>query len=123
MRVYNGTTWVPVSTTPDTIAERSFLATAGQTSYTFSGGYRVNFTYVWVNGNLLYSNEYTATDGSTVTFGTALTLNDEVRILTFKAVGSVAIADIVGLQTQLDTINSTIAAIPNPVAMALVFGS
>lgn len=123
MRVYNGTTWVPVSTTPDTIAERSFAATAGQTSYTFTGGYRVGFTYVWVNGALLDAADIVATNGTTITFNTALALNDEVRILTFKAVGSVAIADIVGLQTQLDTINSTIAAIPNPVAMALVFGS
>ena len=123
MRVWNGTAWVPVSTTPDTISERTFLATAGQTSYSFSGGYRVGFTYVWVNGALLYSSEYTATDGTNITFGTALALNDEVRILTFKAVGSVTIGDITGLQTQLDTINSNIAAIPNPVAMALVFGS
>lgn len=123
MRVYTGSTWVPVSTTPDTMVEKSFLATAGQTSYTFVGGYRVGFTYVWVNGAMLYSTEYTATDGSTITFDTALALNDEVRILTFKAVGSVAISDIVGLQTIVDTQNAAIAAIPNPVAMALVFGS
>lgn len=123
MRVYNGSAWVPVSTTPDTIVERSFAATAGQTSYTFTGGYRVGFTYVWVNGALLDAADIVATSGSTITFNTALALNDEVRILTFKAAGSVAITDISGLQTQLDTINSTISAIPNPVAMALVFGS
>ena len=123
MRVYNGTAWVASASSPDTVVERSFLATAGQTSYTFNGGYRVGFTYVWVNGAMLYSNEYTATNGSSITFATALALNDEVRILTFKAVGSVVISDIVGLQSELNTINSTIAAIPNPVAMALVFGS
>jgi len=116
--VYTGSAWVAVSTTPDTVVEKSFLATAGQTTYTFAGGYRVGFTYVWVNGALLYSNEYTATDGSTITFGNALTLNDEVRILTFKAAGSVAISDISGLQTALDSKASTGKAI----AMAIVFG-
>lgn len=102
MRVYNGTTWQDQAASPDTLTERSFLATAGQTSYTFSGGYRVGYTYVWVNGALLYTNEFTATDGTTITFGTALALNDEVRILSLKAVGTVAIADISGLQTALD---------------------
>jgi len=123
MRVYNGTAWVASASSPDTIVEKDFTATAGQTSYTFTGGYRVGFTYVWVNGAMLYTDEYTATNGTTITFTAALALNDEVRILTFKAAGSVTISDITGLQAQLDTINSTIAAIPNPVAMALVFGS
>ncbi|CAB4131888.1 hypothetical protein UFOVP137_17 [uncultured Caudovirales phage] len=123
MRVYNGSAWVASASSPDTITERDFTATAGQTSYTFTGGYRVGYTYVWVNGVMLYTDEYTATNGTTITFTTALALNDEVRVITFKAAGSVTISDISGLQTQLDTINSTIAAIPNPVAMALVFGS
>ena len=102
MRVWNGSAWQDQAASPDTMSERSFLATAGQTSYTFTGGYRVGYTYVWVNGSMLYTSEYTATDGTTITFGTALALNDEVRILSIKAVGSVAIADISGLQTALD---------------------
>lgn len=102
MRVYNGSAWQDQAASPDTITERSFLATAGQTSYTFTGGYRVGLTYVWVNGSMLYSNEFTATDGTTITFGSALTLNDEVRILSFKAVGSIAVADVNGLQAALD---------------------
>lgn len=118
MRVYNGSSWVPVSTTPDTITERSFLATAGQTTYTFTGGYRIGFTYIWVNGVQLYTTDYTATDGSTITFTPALALNDEVRIITFKAVGSVTVGDITGLQAALDAKASTGKAI----AMAIVFG-
>ena len=118
MRVYTGSAWVPVSTTPDTIVEKSFAATAGQTSYTFTGGYRVGFTYVWVNGALLDAADIVATSGSTITFNTALALNDEVRILTFKAAGSVAITDISGLQAALDAKATTGKA----VAMAMVFG-
>jgi hypothetical protein len=118
MRVYTGSAWVPVSTTPDTIVEVEFTATAGQTSYTVSGGYRVGFTYVWVNGVMLSDADITASNGSTITFGTALALNDEVRVMTFKAIGSVTISDISGLQTALDSKASTGKAI----AMAIVFG-
>jgi hypothetical protein len=99
MRVYTGSAWQALPTLPDLTVEKSFKATAGQTSYTFAGGYRVGFTYVWVNGALLYSDEITATNGSTITFATALTLDDEVRILTFKAVGSVTAADVGALPT------------------------
>ena len=117
MRVYTGSAWVAVSTTPDTVVEKSFAATAGQTSYTFTGGYRVGFTYVWVNGALLDAADIVATNGTTITFNTALALNDEVRILTFKAAGSIAISDISGLQTALDAKATTGKA----VAMAMVF--
>lgn len=103
MRVWNGSAWQDQAASPDTIAERSFLATDGQTSYTFTGGYRVGYTYVYVNGVLLDGADITATNGTTITFTNALALNDEVRILSFKAVGSVAIGDISGLQTALDT--------------------
>ena len=102
MRVYTGSAWQAQAASPDTIAERSFSATAGQTSYTFTGGYRVGYTYVYVNGALLAAADITATDGTTITFTSALSLNDEVRILSYKAIGSVAIGDISGLQTALD---------------------
>lgn len=108
MRVWNGTTWQDQAASPDTIAERSFSATAGQTSYTFTGGYRVGYTYVYVNGSLLAAADITATNGTTITFASALALNDEVRILSYKAIGSVAIADISGLQAALDAKAATI---------------
>lgn len=88
MRVYDGALWKPQAASPDTLTERSFLATAGQTSYTVSGGYRVGYTFVWVNGVLLSGADITATNGTTITFASALALNDEVRVLSFKAVGS-----------------------------------
>jgi hypothetical protein len=102
MRVYNGTAWQDQAASPDTLSERSFAATAGQTSYTFTGGYRVGYTFVWVNGVLLDAADITATNGTTITFASALALNDEVRVLSFKAVGTVAVSDISGLQAALD---------------------
>jgi len=103
MRVYNGTTWQAQAASPDTMVERSFTAAAGQTSYTFSGGYRVGYTYVYVNGVLLDATDIVATNGTTITFNSALALNDEVRMLSFKAVGTISIGDISGLQTSLDS--------------------
>jgi len=102
MRVWTGSAWQQQAASPDTLSERTFAATAGQTSYTFTGGYRVNYTYVWVNGVLLDAADIVATNGTTITFNSALQLNDEVRILSFKAAGSIAVSDITGLQTALD---------------------
>ena len=102
MRVYTGSAWVAATVSPDTVSEVEFLATAGQTTYAYTSGYRVGYTYIWVNGVMLSDADFTATDGTNITFGTALALNDEVRIITFKAVGSVAIGDISGLQAALD---------------------
>lgn len=107
MRVWTGSAWQQQAASPDTVSERSFAATAGQTSYTFSGGYRVGYTFVWVNGVLLDAADIVATNGTTITFNSALQLNDEVRILSFKAIGSIAVGDITGLQTALDGKAST----------------
>ena len=110
MRVWNGSAWQDQAASPDTLSEREFLATAGQTTYTFTGGYRVGYTFVYVNGVLLGSADITATNGTTITFASALALNDEVRILSFKAIGTVAIADISGLQAALDAKQATLVS-------------
>jgi hypothetical protein len=94
MRVWNGAAWQTVASLPDVVVQQNFVATAGQTSATFTAGYRVGFLYVYVNGVLLYTTDITATDGSTVTFASALSLNDEVRMITFKAAGSLTAADV-----------------------------
>lgn len=119
MRVYTGSAWQALPTLPDLTVEKSFKATAGQTNYTFAGGYRVGFTYVWVNGALLYSDEYTATGGSTITFGTALTLNDEVRILTFKAAGSITALDTGALPLTGGTVTGATVITDNSTSAAL----
>jgi hypothetical protein len=102
MRVWSGSAWQAATALSNTVLEYEFLATAGQTTYAFAGQYRVGFLYVWVNGVMLSDADITATDGTNITFASALSLNDEVRVMTFKALGSVTIDDIVGLQDALN---------------------
>ena len=58
----------PITLT-DNVASKiiSVTATAGQTSFTVTGGYRINAISVYRNGvRLAESNDFTAIDGSTV---------------------------------------------------------
>ena len=62
----------------------SFLATAGQTSKT-GLSYVPSFVEVYVNGILLTdTTDFTATNGNSVTFTVALSLNDEVTVVSLK---------------------------------------
>ncbi len=108
MRVWNGSAWQTIATLPDLVLEYEFTATAGQTSYTFTGGYRVGYVYVWVNGVMLADADITATNGTTITFNTALALNDEVRVMTFKAVASVTADDVGALPLTGGTLTGNV---------------
>ena len=75
----------PISLT-DNVASRlvSATATAGQTSFTVSGGYRINAISVYRNGVKLSDNEdFTASDGSTVTLVNAASLSDTISFEIF----------------------------------------
>ena len=62
----------------------SFLATAGQTVKT-GLSYVSTFVEVRVNGIILTDVlDYTATDGNSITFPVALTLDDEVTVISLK---------------------------------------
>ena len=62
----------------------SFLATAGQTVAT-GLSYVATFVEVHVNGILLTdTSDYTATNGNSITFTVALSLNDEVTVISLK---------------------------------------
>ena len=60
------------------------LASAGQTL--ISVNYLVGQVQVYVNGVLLYPSEYTATSGTSITFTTALSLNDEITVVSSDSV-------------------------------------
>jgi len=62
----------------------SVTATAGQTLFTVSGGYRINQISVFRNGSrLVDSLDYTARDGASVTLFSAATLGDVLEFQIF----------------------------------------
>ena len=63
----------------------SATATADQTLFTVTGGYRINQLAVFRNGvRLVDGSDFTARDGSTVTLITAANLNDTIEFQIFE---------------------------------------
>ena len=75
----------PVSLTSSIAAKIvTASATAGQTSFTVTGGYNVNQLAVFRNGvRLVSGSDYTAIDGATVTLLSAASLNDTLEFQVF----------------------------------------
>ena len=75
----------PVTLTGNVAAKMiNVLATAGQTSFTVEGGYRINQIAVYRNGvRLAQSRDFTANDGSTVTLVSAATVDDVIAYQIF----------------------------------------
>lgn len=76
VKVYTAGGWVNMGTGTYTIYRA--LATAGQTTITTN--YLVGSVQVYINGVQLYSTEFTATNGTSITVS-ALTLNDEITVI------------------------------------------
>ena len=66
-----------------TYNRQSNTATAGQTVFTVTGGYTVGYLQVYLNGVLLNSGDYTASNGTSFTLGVGATLNDIVESLAY----------------------------------------
>ena len=91
----------PVTLTGNVAAKMiNVLATAGQTSFTVEGGYRINQIAVYRNGvRLAQSRDFTANDGSTVTLLSAATLNDVIEYQIFDSFNVAAAINSEGDQT------------------------
>jgi len=76
VKVFTAGGWVNMGAGTFTIFRA--LATAGQTSITTT--YVVGSVQVYINGVQLYSTEFTATNGTTITGLSALALNDEITV-------------------------------------------
>ena len=67
------------------IDEHEFTATAGQTSFTISGGYTsASDVEVYVNGVKLRAGDFTSTSGTVIVLGSGAVVNDEVTIRIIK---------------------------------------
>lgn len=95
--IYTGSAWTAAPYVADGTSLRTGTATAGQTVFTVTGGYTPGKIQVYVNGVLLDPADYTATNGTSVTFASALALNDTISVAVFKSVGSVSINDVTGI--------------------------
>jgi len=83
------------------------LATEGQTSFTVTGGYRINQIGVFRNGVRLSNNsDFTAIDGVTVTLVNAASLDDEVL---FEIQDDFRVADAIVSAASTQTIYGDLA--------------
>lgn len=57
------------------------VATAGQTSFTISGGYAPGAIDIYMNGAKLFPADYTATNGTAVVLATGATVGDELEFI------------------------------------------
>ena len=97
----------PVTLTPNVASKIiSITATAGQTEFTPAGGYRINQIAVFRNGTrLVNGQDFTATDGATVTLLSGATVND---VLEFQIFDSFNIADAINADSSSQTINGAL---------------
>ena len=84
----------------------SITATAGQTLFQPSGGYRINQIAVYRNGTrLVDGQDFTARDGASVTLLSGATLND---VLEFQIFDSFNVADAINAVSSTQTIEGSL---------------
>ncbi len=100
----------PITLT-DNVASKiiSAIATDGQTSFTVTGGYRINAISVYRNGvRLVDNNDFTATDGASVTLLSGATLGD---VLEFQIFDDFRVAGAIVADKATQTIRGDVAVI------------
>ena len=99
----------PVSLTSSIAAKIvTATATAGQTSFTVTGGYNINQLAVFRNGvRLVSGSDYTAIDGATVTLISAASLNDTLE---FQVFDTFQASDAILKSSSAQTIDGSLTA-------------
>lgn len=97
-----------------TIITEEFTATQGQTTFTISNGYNVGNLQVYVNGVLLDSDNYTATNSSTVVLGYSLNSGDEVTVNKWGLNANTALIAFTKQEECIATANQTIFNTSSP---------
>ena len=84
----------------------SAIATASQTSFNVTGGYRINQIVVYRNGvKLVSGRDFTALDGSTVTLLSPATLND---VLEFHIFDDFSVSDAIQTASAEQTLSGNL---------------
>ena len=100
----------PIELTPNVATKNiSSIATANQTEFTVTGGYRINEISVYRNGvRLSEDRDFTASDGDTVTLISAATVGDLIEFQVFDSFNvSSAIVSAASSQTLNGNLNVT----------------
>jgi len=96
------------------IASQTFEPTGIQTDFTFASGYDPGYIDVYFNGaRLVYANDYTATNGSTVGLTTYANNGDVLELVAYKAFNVASVSEATGNFTvgnQLSVSGLTTAA-------------
>ena len=99
----------------------SVTATDGQTTFTVTGGYRINQLAVSRNGvQLSQSSDFTANDGSTVTLLSAANVGDTVL---FEVFDDFRVADAIQSAAPTQTINGDLTVTGTIVGLTSVTGA
>ena len=99
----------------------SAIATAGQTKFTVTGGYRINELGVYRNGvRLVVGRDYTASDGATVTLLTPAVTGDAISFAIFD---SFNIADAINSDSSDQTINGNLTVTGDLVGVSTRFNA
>lgn len=85
IRYYTGSAWVDFPVQNGLINRQTFIATAGQITFTVSGGYTSPYLFVYYNGVLLFPSEYMATNGIDVVLTSGALVGAEISIVKFTA--------------------------------------
>jgi hypothetical protein len=87
MRVYDGSIWKSAgSTVNGTAVRQSFTATAGQTTFTVTGGYDAGFADVYLNGvKLVNGVDVNVTSGTDVVLTVGAAAGDSVDVIAYGA--------------------------------------
>lgn len=86
---------------PTLRSENNYTAAAGQTTFTVT--YNVGFVDVYVNGVRLTTNEYTASNGTSIVLNEALFGGESIDILAYNIINSGGSG---GERSESDTLNS-----------------
>ena len=108
------------------IASQTFEPTGIQTDFTFASGYDPGYIDVYFNGaRLVYANDYTATNGSTVGLTTYANNGDVLELVAYKAFNVASVSEATGNFTvgnQLSVTGDTTATDINAVGIVTATG-
>lgn len=93
---YNGTAWV-TGYLASQFVRQVFTATAGQTSFTVTGGYSIGLVDVYQNGaKLVNGTDVTVTSGTTVVLATGASAGDSIEVVGVSNVGGLSYLPLAG---------------------------